>query len=250
MRASKKKKARKKEREKGQDVKGEKQKADTMEYTEDNVEGGDEGEQEEEGEEEGEEDEEYEDEGAGDDEGEWEYYTDEEQEEEAQEEEEEEQFQSVKEEVADEQDRDENKEWIMECMKHIIPNMPTKSKKKSAVESDDSDGQDYDNLDEFKAVENLYSENHGYRDWLKDAAGEISKDPLLEGKEPAGDPDAEGEAVTESKARSRARGIVEKLTEAGPSLKQVLFSLKDVFQSESNLVFEFVELGGLQRLVE
>ena len=190
--------------------------------------------------------EEGEDEGDGEEEGEWEYYTDEE---EVQEDEEEDQFQSVKEEVADPEDKDENKEWIVECIKQIIPNTPTKPPKKTVVDSDDSEDQDYTNLEDMKAVENMYSENHGYRDWLKDVAGEISKNQILDHKESTDIP-LEGETVAESKARSRARGIVDKLKEDGTSLKQVLFSLKDVFQSESNLVYEFVELGGLQRLVE
>ena len=202
---------------------------------------------EEDGVEEEEEDEEEDEEEEGEEEGDWEYYYSD-----NDERPEEEQFESVKEEIPNQEEKDEKEGWIMDCMKQIIPSIPTKPAKK-VEDSDDSDDQDYANFDEIKVVENVYSEYHGYRDWLKDATVEIGKEPLLQELEPSDlvSPQDLENPQTENKMKTKAKNLVQKLNESDDTaLKQVLFSLKSLFQSESDLVYEFVEEGGLTRLVD
>ena len=50
---------------------------------------------------------------------------------------------------------------------------------------------------------------------------------------------------------SKATKLVEKIrNSSGPDLKRVLFSLKTFFQTDKDLVYEFVQSGGLSLLVE
>merc|ERR550534_1795009 len=55
----------------------------------------------------------------------------------------------------------------------------------------------------------------------------------------------------QKKTRSKAAKIVDKLkTTEGAELKKVLFSLKTFFQEDKNLVADFIQVGGLAKLVE
>ena len=50
---------------------------------------------------------------------------------------------------------------------------------------------------------------------------------------------------------SKAAKLVDKIrNSSGPDLKRVLFSLKTFFQTDKDLVYEFVQEGGLSLLVE
>jgi hypothetical protein len=75
----------------------------------------------------------------------------------------------------------------------------------------------------------------------EDAAGEVAEGAEIEGGS------GEGE---EKKTPSKAEKLVEKIkTSEGAVLKRLLFSLKDSFQSDRNLVYDFVTADGLEVLV-
>ena len=100
----------------------------------------------------------------------------------------------------------------------------------------------------------MYSEHHGYRDWLKDASVEINNDLMLWNIDQTINEDEEytkSDDETDNEMKSKAIQIIKKLyDEDDVNLKKVLFSLKNLFQSETGLVYEFIKEDGLKRLID
>ncbi len=62
---------------------------------------------------------------------------------------------------------------------------------------------------------------------------------------------AEVASAQQKERASKAQRLVDKLSRSeGSTLKRILFSLKAIFQSDRNLVYEFVRAGGVAKLVD
>ena len=189
--------------------------------------------------------------------GEWEYYYDEE------EEAEDDDVKSImdvatQKRAMSETEKDEKKEWIIRGLQQIIPMIPCRQKETfDEDQTDAEDENDKEDVDELKIQPMIEPEQKGYKDWLAAAAQDIDEEEEMEIMSPVSeDPPSFKEAVEEltedqKKTRSKANKIHDKLnTTSGAELKKVLFSLKTFFQEDKNLVHDFINVGGLAKLVE
>jgi len=191
-------------------------------------------------------------------EGEWEYYYDDDE----GEEEVSEALEAVSQRRVTESESDEQKEWIIQGLQQIIPKLPSRLKT-FEDEEDNSDGDDavFDEKeedDELKIKQMTEPDQKGYKDWLEEAALDLKENGTanLEIMSPVSEetPSIEETVIElteeEKKTRSKASKILDKLKNSeGAELKKVLFSLKNFFQEDKNLVHEFNRVGGLKQLV-
>eukprot|EP00095_Tigriopus_kingsejongensis_P007677 maker-scaffold156_size297567-snap-gene-1.36 protein:Tk07677 transcript:maker-scaffold156_size297567-snap-gene-1.36-mRNA-1 annotation:"fh1 fh2 domain-containing protein 3-like" len=188
------------------------------------------------------------------DEGEWEYY-DEEEEEGANEGEEEETKASSKSEDNSRPQSlpDIRKPWILEGLANFVPHLPPKPIPMSEDEADeDEDQTEADNIDQPTGSGEKEKEQ-GYNQWLEETAFlQQTANKILEEVVAVGKAKLESEeAEEETPSAAKARLLVQKIQGAtGTDLKRILFSLKDFFQNDKALVYDFVQAQGLALLVE
>ena len=140
------------------------------------------------------------------------------------------------------QDIDIRAPWITEGIMNIVPSIPKKSLRT------DGDEDEYDEEDEDEEENNdpKDMEEKGYREWLAESA------ELQQGVEELLLLPEDEDTVKESdEAPSKAQKLVERIRgSSGTDLKRLLFSLKSIFQTDKNIVYEFVQAGGIFKLIE
>ncbi len=194
------------------------------------------------------EEEEYEEEGeGGEGDWEWEYYEEEGEggPGDVEEEEEEEEAKLV-------EDIDERAPWIVEGLMDLVPQIPKRAPPGDSDEEDE-DGRGIAAADATSMISLTQSNAVGYREWLEESAASLQRDGevagVVSGDEDAATPTAE-EPGKQEEEPSKAQKLVDKIRGSeGALLKRLLFSLKDMFQSDRNLVYDFVTAGGLEVLV-
>ena len=215
-------------------------------------------------------------EGTGEYEYEWEYYDDgEEEEEEKVTEEEETDEEGQQKKIAD---IDMREPWIVEGLASLMPRIV--QRRCNLHELDDEEEEDDYNKEEVDkdeeanmSVEKRKKKNKGYKEWLEENSVILQTkiDDLLssdeeeekEKEDKKEDADRKNEAKAMEKEEEeqvlakqkeqacKAQKLVNKLAHSeGNTLKQILFSLKDIFQTDRNFVYEFVRAGGVARLVK
>ena len=177
--------------------------------------------------------------------------------------------------------------WILQGLSQIIPQIPASRVKNDGY--DDYDNMSEEDDDRMRRGIStgkrcsIYSQRSdatdnergkGYKEWLEESAqlhegahlnlqAEIERDDEDENKKLEGDMDLDLEETElniddeENKndaspvKSSKAAKLVEKIKNSQEiDLKRVLFSLKTFFQSDKDLVYEFVNEGGLSLLIK
>ena len=142
--------------------------------------------------------------------------------------------------------QDFNKNWIKNNIFCIIPKLPLKKRKKNndleSSASDNDDENEDENVHEDSEInDNFFSQENGYQKSLSEVLNETTL-PL--------DNENTTEENSDESTNLALKIITQMKSENASDVKQILFSLKDFFQSDSNLVYEFIEAGGLQCLVD
>ena len=219
---------------------------------------------------------------------EWEYYAsgEEEEDEEAEEDDEDNQ---VPDPIVEKKRQEEEARvpWILQGLSHIIPQIP-KSRTKNEDLDEDENISEEDNERFVRGVStgkrfSIYSQKSdatndtdrgkGYKEWLEESAqlhegAHLNLQAEIEGDENNTDDFETGMDIDLEESELQNEGA-EKLHEGSPvktskaaklvekirnsqdiDLKRVLFSLKTFFQSDKDLVYEFVNEGGLTLLIE
>ena len=144
-----------------------------------------------------------------------------------------------------------NEKWIKNNIYCIIPKLPVKKKSKKTeqeVEISDSESEVSETFEETDNIDNFCFEDDNYQKWLTEVPNGKSSPSNEENTTQNGETDAEENSNI---SKNIALKIINQMKSENTSdLKQVLFSLKDFFQSDSNLVYEFIQAGGLESLVE
>ena len=178
---------------------------------------------------------------------EWEYYSEDE------EDQEEEDLDASKRQKRQEEDA--RMPWIIQGLRQIVPVIPIKSgTRKSGSFDTESDYEVGDELLNAADEEDDPDRGKGYKEWLEESAELHDAHVHIEAEL---DHEEEDEEVNESSKegtplrQSKAQKLVEKIRNSqGIDLKRVLFSLKTFFQSDKDLVFEFIKEQGLSLLIE
>ena len=202
-----------------------------------------------------EEDEEMEDEEEGD--WEWEYY---ESGEENDDEAEDEKTEGIAAQKKHEEDA--RLPWIVEGLKQIVPSIPIKSQARQSASYESDDDNDSQLIADMLPDDDQEDPERGkgYREWLEESAQlhegvvdleeELDNDDQVAEEENVDGESKESSPVVQVKT-SKASRLVEKIRNTEDiELKRVLFSLKTFFQSDKDLVYEFVKEGGLTLLIE
>ncbi|XP_040573473.1 uncharacterized protein Fhos isoform X2 [Lepeophtheirus salmonis] len=168
-------------------------------------------------------------------EGDWEYYT----EGDGNEEEERSESQDLGE-IEDE----ERLNWIIQGLYQIIPALPGKRQDELYSRSESSSDDDY----EEESTRN-YDTEKGYYEWLQESA-ELHTEIQLEGEDSLQEEDEDYENSNQGN-NNKATKLVQRIKNADETeLKSLLFGLKSIFQSDKDIVFQFVSAGGLLTLIE
>ena len=217
---------------------------------------------------------------------EWEYYEDGEEEEEDEEEEEEnEQPDPI---IAQKRQEEEARvPWILQGLSQLIPQIPVARVKNEEYDDYDNMSEEDDEKLFRKGSSgkrcSIYSQRSdatdtdrgkGYKEWLEESAqlhkgAHLNLQAEIEGDvedenmalEAAMDLELDGDVINHDDDENNKEGSPVKTTKAAKlvekirnsqadDLKRVLFSLKTFFQSDKDLVFEFVNEGGLSLLIE
>ena len=204
------------------------------------------------------------------DEEEWEYYESGEEEEEGEDGEgDEEEEEEDEDEPSDElikiakkvsDDKDDRAPWIKMSLGNLVPMTPRKYNRLEDLEEEE----DYEKstTEETGVGESQTSidreRDKGYREWLEESAY-LNEDPdaLLDDDDEEEEDKSisqSGEVVNEEEEGpvvTKAQKLVDKIKVADSAdVKRILFSLKSIFQTDRNIVYDFVQANGLAVLVE
>ena len=185
-------------------------------------------------------------------------------------------------EVAKPKTIDEDCQWIVKGLRQVVPRIPDKSdtEKLTGLEEDSEEEEEEVVIAETAVVgmtaalstSDLLQNEMGYKEWLEESAQlhegahlhlqaeiEAEEDLLnITSTSGAGGKDSteksllkEGSPLANGTKVSKASRLVDKIRNSEDmDLKRVLFSLKTFFQSDKDLVYEFVKEGGLSLLIE
>ena len=175
---------------------------------------------------------------------------------------------------------DEDCQWIVKGLKQVVPRIPDKTdtEKLTGLEEDSEVEEEPNNVHTEIEVQgmtaavsssDLLQNEMGYKEWLEESAqlhegahlhlqAEIEAEEDLLNINSTSVKDAveksdfkEGSPLPNGTKVSKASRLVDKIRNSEDmDLKRVLFSLKTFFQSDKDLVYEFVKEGGLSLLIE